>query len=273
VELLVVIGIVGVLLALILPAVQRVREASLRLHSENNLRQVVLATHNFASDHDNLLPTIDGSGPVGQASLFFNLLLYIEQGTVYQYLFEHSSLMPVRTYRSPADPTLVGVSDRVPVSSYAANAWVFTGDPSMTRTFHDGTSNTIAFAEHYAANCQEVFYLFPDAELSDSIYVRRASFADGGPIRALGGTYGDYHPVTAGRPPVSTGSAPNPTYTFQVAPTVQECNPFLAQGPHRSGMLAAMGDGSVRTLSAGMSPQTYWGAVTPAGEEVLGADF
>ena len=61
--------------------------------------------------------------------------------------------------------------------------------------------------------------------------------------------------------------------TFQTVPSIRNCNPALAQTPHRSGMLVAMGDGSVRILAPGMSEATYWAAVTPAGGEILGPDW
>jgi hypothetical protein len=46
------------------------------------------------------------------------------------------------------------------------------------------------------------------------------------------------------------------------------CDPSVAQTPHPGGMLAAMGDGSVRTIAGGVAEEIYWGAVTPAGGEV-----
>jgi hypothetical protein len=81
----------------------------------------------------------------------------------------------------------------------------------------------------------------------------------------------DITPVTGGSPPVSNPSALE--LTFQVAPRQSECMGSVAQTPHPSGMLVALVDGSVRTLAPGMSSQTYWGAVTPAGGELLGGDW
>src|SRR5437879_13119798 len=81
VELLVVIAIIGVLIAILLPAVQKVRHAAWKVHSKNNLKQIVLGTHHFAGSHGGRLPTVDSSGlanGLGE-SLFFCLLPYVEE--------------------------------------------------------------------------------------------------------------------------------------------------------------------------------------------------
>ena len=79
IECLVVIAIVAVLLALLLPAVMKVREAGHRIESTNNLKQIMLAVHHFADAHQGRLPTIDGTAPNRDQSVLAALLPYLEQ--------------------------------------------------------------------------------------------------------------------------------------------------------------------------------------------------
>lgn len=283
VEVLVVIAIVAVLLALLLPAVQKVREAALRTESMNNLKQISLAAQNYASSFMGLLPTTPGEDP--RTSLFFNLLPYIDHGNYYADViagrYPHTSDFTVKQYVSPLDPTLPDPRNAPGLSSYAANAWalIYNRQPDLPRTFPDGTSNTILFAEHYA-NCKQTQFnwyaneniYFPDAPPLPAITLHRATFADSDPLNAVyNPVKDDVYPITSGNPPVTTGSVPG--LTFQVRPRARDCDPRIAQTPQSGGMLASIADGSVRILSAGMSEATYWAAVTPSRGEVLGDDW
>jgi prepilin-type N-terminal cleavage/methylation domain-containing protein/prepilin-type processing-associated H-X9-DG protein len=88
VELLVVIAIIGVLVALLLPAVQAAREAARRASCLNNLKQLALASHNY-HDAKKRFPTgarlpVDVNGrPTGGTNLWVELLSYIEQNNLY----------------------------------------------------------------------------------------------------------------------------------------------------------------------------------------------
>jgi prepilin-type N-terminal cleavage/methylation domain-containing protein len=284
VELLVVIAIIAIIVGLLLPAIQKVRESALRTQSMNNLKQIGLGLHNYHDSQAGKLPMLNGqgTGPIPR-SLFIVLMPHIDQGNVYAAYINSpqafSSAYTVKPYLSPADPTITDLADARGLASYAANAQVFVDWPRMPATFADGTSNTLTFAEHYARGCNgTVFHWYRKSPEGPGGVERmhRASFADNGPaIRASDPTsaqyYEDVYPVTGANPPTSRGSIPG--LTFQVRPKLSECDPRLAQGPHSGGMLAALADGSVRTLAPGMSETTYWGAVTPAGGEVLDNDW
>jgi len=92
VELLVVIAVIGILVALLLPAVQAAREAARRIQCSNNLKQIGLALHNHLSTHGNFPPAGRGygmcwgmpvDGEVKNFSGLVSILPYLELQTIY----------------------------------------------------------------------------------------------------------------------------------------------------------------------------------------------
>ena len=87
VELLVVIAIIGVLVALLLPAVQSAREAARRMRCANNLKQLALGFHNYETTHRVLPPTMMANNNGNHsATAFVFILPQIEQGSLYDRL-------------------------------------------------------------------------------------------------------------------------------------------------------------------------------------------
>src|ERR1700756_4294441 len=107
IELLVVIAIIAVLIGLLLPAVQKVREAAARTECMNNLKQLGLAFHNY-HDAFKVLP-YEQTGP----SFFTMLLPYIEQQTLVPLVAANTTAAwdnakPVKTYICPSRRSAVG---------------------------------------------------------------------------------------------------------------------------------------------------------------------
>jgi prepilin-type processing-associated H-X9-DG protein len=138
----------------------------------------------------------------------------------------------------------------------------------------DGTSNTILYAEKYA-RCTHATMTPP-------------VFRDGGTTWA----YSAALPFPWQPPPMALPSKPfqpgfcvpgmanqgapdalGPTSRFQIQPAQGACDPSRAATSHAGGIQVGMADGSVRTLTSSLSGDTWWAAVTPRGDEVLGSDW
>ena len=279
IELLVVIAIIAVLIGLLLPAIQKVREAAARMQSANNLKQIGIAVHGFAATHNGALPTIEGSktGPNPDKSFWHALLPHLEQDNlaVSENLWNGSFDHRVKVFVSPADSSYFLLT-RVESAaiSYGANAKAFHGTPDLSRTFRDGTSNTLAIAENYAYCGGK---RITDWRKYSGPY--RAVFAGGGGNGNPRPGYDEDQdfPHTSGQPPVSTSAWCRyegwPPRTFQAAPRVADCNPLWPSTPHSGGMMVGLADGSVRTLHPGIHHHTFWGAVTPGAGELPGTDW
>ena len=183
VELLVVIAIIGVLIALLLPAVQSARAAARRAQCSNNVKQIALGAHNFESTY-HVLPAYSNASPGTYGSAHYQLLPFIEQQNIYDQangISFNVRTIPVRTFTCPDDVTTVqGVFTSQAVTypfngtaparisvggvpygaaTYALNAQILEaemrdghpvrGMTSLNR-IKDGTSNTVLVAERMA---------------------------------------------------------------------------------------------------------------------------
>jgi len=295
IELLVVIAIIAILIGLLLPAVQKVREAAARTQSKNNLKQMSLALHNM-NDTFGKLPSVVNlfpgnnwnapggwsTGPAPYGSIFYMLLPFIEQDNLYKGAVWSGDWTwraggtPVKTYIAPGDPSAPanGVSNNRwsngdSVLSYAANSGVFDNANSTTGwgsgsaaggvaripgTFQDGTSNTIVFGErYYQCTYWGSYHLFNSLDTSNN--------GNGNPWTNSVGSNTEYMQFTNAVPQVG------------VQYSSSGCYAGFFQGFSLAGCNVGLGDGSVRTVSPGVSGSTFSNALNPADGNVLGSDW
>jgi prepilin-type processing-associated H-X9-DG protein len=253
-ELLVTLVVLILLLGLLLPAVQKVREAASRIQCSNNLKQLGLATINCADTNAGKLPPAVGSFPnaTSDGTLFFYVLPCLEQDNLYQSAGDGKGNFSVWTnevyarrvkvFECPSDGSASDgrlFNDWLAPTSYAANFLAFgTNSVGFPAFFTDGTSNTIMFTERYQI-CNQT----PNAWAY-------SGESDWAPVFA----YSSYA-------------------KFQNRPARDQCNPALPQAIHAGGIQVGMADGSVRTVANEITAQTWYFACTPNGGEVLGADW
>jgi len=298
IELLVVIAIIAVLIGLLLPAVQKVRDAAARTQSQNNLKQLALALHNY---HDTNKKIVDAYGyptwPYSNGMItgcgFFRLLPYLEQENMYQssygpikwpyswYAWYYGNISGyqaskvkgvLKVFIAPNDATAFDPNLPAPCS-YAINSSIWS-TLNMTK-ITDGTSNTMVFAEAMAGCKQSTTYSWGRTSYTYNYSRGGWNWDPYGPPSTFSGSNGNYTYNYQYPPYFSAyGLWVNGRYIpFEVRPQEGKCSPWVAQAFSSSGLQVAMFDGSVRNVSTSVSQRTFYAAATPQQGEILGSDW
>jgi hypothetical protein len=270
---------------MLLPAVQKVRAAAARTVCSNNLKQISLAVHSYASgNQDNLPPQLryEGKTPVGwAATIFYQLLPYIERDDIYRAGFvqvapagtggeswangNHAAV--VKSYLCPADST--HVNGRRPTDAggwantcYMGNMFLFASNQFYEKQYGtwttrsrfiigaipDGTTQTVAFVERLG-------------------FIPRAQGPDGDDWAALWNHPADrVHWGIAHRWTTmhgALGTAPTPTnHPPQFNIRINQAHPYNPNSGHGNTMLVGLMDGSARTIS-NVSTAAWQAVMTP----------
>lgn len=296
VELLVVIAIIGVLVALLLPAIQAAREAARRTTCNNNLKQLSVALQNY-HDTYNRFPfgygwfrTAYGAGAPGGIELTFNdrLFPYIEQAHI-EINWSDNGLQPfmsfaIPVFLCPSDPDsdsiwLSGTTPAYARSNYGGNFGLGCMECSLTTPWAQGQSPTSGgriegiFGWNSTTRLRDI----TDGTSNTALLSEIAVGEDRTLIRAIR----DYDEGV----PVMFDYAPNsnmPDLTafctaaiqaklantpFPCASSTKNKPLMLSRSYHPGGVHTALCDGSVRFVSDSVDQKVWWAVATPRGRE------
>jgi len=280
IELLVVIAIISVLMALLLPAIQKAREAMNQMQCASNLRQVTIALHHYHLDYNRLPPVLtDGGGNFGFTSAFTLILPYVEQDAVaknYQPALPPTSppndtiadkplkLFLCPTMESPSLPPhpayasygfCVGSQDswaHVTPGAPAHNGPMIPATQGRVRLtdIRDGTSNTLLVGEMHL-DIKD--YLYTSGPNAGSPRLGNTNWVYGYPSYSFATTAVTYNKKTHTGPITESG-----------------IQAFRSE--HVAGAYFAFADGSVRSVSYNIPQDIYRALSTRSGGEVASWD-
>jgi prepilin-type N-terminal cleavage/methylation domain-containing protein len=306
IELLVVIAIIAILIGLLLPAVQKVREAAARIKCTNNLKQLGIAVQAYASAYQDQLPSnypnpTAGSATAGSYVLIagvatpttqlVTLLPFLEQQNLYTAITSATSTYavaignPLKVYQCPSDPSAAtGINGAFGTSNYACNPLLFTVNGTT------GTTVTGPYSQYKVGN-------IPDGTSNTVAYTERLALNGGDPSTAINGmTWGGVSLTLAPAAAYTTQyQFPSVAYTYVAAGVAFNGTTVtytlnsgaatsglpiigttpakaIGQGPvtcHTGSIQTALMDGSVRSVSSSVSLSAWTLAFNPADGGVL----
>jgi prepilin-type N-terminal cleavage/methylation domain-containing protein len=308
IELLVVIAIIAILIGLLLPAVQKVREAAARMTCSNKLKQIGIAVHNFQSVYGKIPqceglaggypannpytghPDRNAAGTSG--TTFFYLLPYLEQEPLYKQANANTNLqgsmnlsgVALQAFICPSDASVVNANsyggcgvmqddqiqrDGFGSACYAANVMVF--DPRGTKSIEAQMKDGTSNTVMFAEryrNCSPDNANGGGCTLPAWAWNTMINGGDCWTSPTFGSAQAGIYNMNC------NGAESNYNgVAFQGGPSPQQCNWYVTQGGHTGSMNVGLGDGSVRNVTPSMSVVTWTNACNPTDGQPLGSNW